>query len=96
MAVCPDCGRETTETTICTRHHFVLGGKEIPRILYGSESRPPTFYSYEECCDDCGVEIGSPHHRDCAIEQCPLCGDYAAVCHCWAERRWDGRPFRSR
>ncbi len=83
MAVCPDCGRDISEITSCTRHHFKLGNKLIPRIPYGEESRPPTFYSYEEYCDDCGVEIGGYHHRDCAIEQCPLCGDYAAVCHCW-------------
>jgi hypothetical protein len=40
-------------------------------------------YSYEERCDDRGVGVGGCHHRGCAIEQCPLRGDYAAVCHCW-------------
>ncbi len=87
MPICPDCRRDIAEVTSCTRQHFQLGNKKIPRIRYGDERRPPVEYSYEERCDDCGVEVGGYHHRDCAIEQCPLCGDYAAVCHCWSHLR---------
>ena len=87
MAVCPDCGQDITAATGCTRQHFMLGKKPVPRIRYGEESRPPTWYSYNDRCDDCGVEMGAYHHRDCAIEQCPLCGDYAAVCNCWRHVR---------
>lgn len=87
MAFCPDCRRDTAETTGCTRHCFELGGRPIPRIRYGDERRAPLGYSYSDCCDDCGVETGAHHHRDCAIEQCPLCGDYAAVCRCWSHLR---------
>ncbi len=87
MAVCPDCKREIEETVSCTRLHFQLGGRLVPRIPYGNESRAAVEYSYEDYCDDCGVEVGGYHHRDCTIEQCPLCGDYAAVCHCWEHLR---------
>jgi hypothetical protein len=87
MAICPDCQRDITDSLSCTREHFPLGNKLVPRIRYGDERRPPTWYSHEPHCDDCGVEIGGFHHRDCAIEQCPLCGDYAAVCNCWIHLR---------
>jgi len=83
MAICPDCQREVAATANCTRRHFHIGNKLVPRIRYGDEHRPPTWYSYDPFCADCGVEIGGYHHRDCAIEQCPLCGDYAVVCNCW-------------
>ena len=87
MAICPDCERDIREATSCARQHFELGKKLVPRIRYGDERRPPVEYSYTPFCDDCGVEVGGFHHRDCAIEQCPLCGDYAAVCHCWGYAR---------
>ncbi len=87
MAICPDCHGSVPDTGTCTREHFELGDKLVPRIRYGDERRPPTFYSHNEQCDDCGVEIGGFHHRDCAIEQCPRCGDYATVCYCWGHTR---------
>lgn len=87
MATCPDCYRDIAESASCTRTHFQLVNRLIPRIPYGEERRPPTWYSHEEYCDDCGVEIGGVHHRDCAIEQCPMCGDYAAVCNCFRQPR---------
>jgi hypothetical protein len=87
MAICPDCGRDVAEAASCTRGHFHLGTRMVPRIPYGDERRPPTWYSYDERCDDCGVEAGGHHHRDCAVEQCPLCGDYSAVCRCWNPMR---------
>ncbi|MGE5617711.1 MAG: hypothetical protein ACM3US_00465 [Sphingomonadaceae bacterium] len=85
MATCPDCGSDVPQeaTTTCTREHFDLAGRPVPRIRYGEERRARTWYEYEGRCDDCGVVVGGYHHRDCAIEQCPLCGDYAAVCRCW-------------
>ena len=92
MAICPDCGREVTDPAAksCTRQHFRLANKLVPRIPYGDERRPAVWYSYSDHCDDCGVAEGGYHHRDCAIEQCPLCGDYAAVCHCWRFERGKG------
>ncbi len=87
MAICPDCQRDISGTASCVRRHFRLGNRLVPRIPYGDERRPPVSYSFDRYCDDCGVEIGGFHHRDCAIEQCPLCGDYAAVCHCWGHVR---------
>lgn len=89
MAICPDCRQEVTDTatTTCTRDHFELGGRPVSRIRCGDERRARTWYEYGECCDDCGVAIGGYHHRGCAVEQCPLCGDYAAVCRCWEYTR---------
>jgi len=87
MAICPDCQRDIAETTSCVRQHFTLGNKLVPRIRYGDERRPALSYAFEDHCDDCGVETGGFHHRDCAIEQCPLCGDYATVCNCWSHLR---------
>lgn len=91
MAICPDCGMEAgDQTASCTREHFSLGNSLVPRIRYGDERRSLTWYEFEDRCDDCGVETGGVHHRDCAIEQCPLCGDYAAVCYCWNTVRRPG------
>ncbi len=87
MATCPDCGREIEGTTSCVRQHFRMGNRLVPRIKYGDERRAAVEYTFEERCDDCGVEIGGYHHRDCAIEQCPLCGDYVTVCYCWGHVR---------
>jgi site-specific DNA recombinase len=87
VAICPDCQHDINEIKSCVRQHFKLGNRKIPRIPYGDERRPALPYSYNDYCDDCGVETGGYHHRDCAIEQCPLCGDYTAVCHCWRHTR---------
>lgn len=85
MSLCPDCRQEVSggASAGCTRTHFQLAGRPVPRVRRGDERRPALWYSDEEFCDDCGVEVGGYHHRDCAIEQCPICGDFAAVCHCW-------------
>ncbi len=85
MSHCPDCQQDVSDPSAatCTRRHFRLGNRLVPRVRYGDERRSAVWYSFEDRCDDCGVESGGYHHRDCAIEQCPLCGDYVTVCRCW-------------
>lgn len=57
---------------------FVIRGRDLKRIPYGSELtrwRRAT-------CGDCDVRKGQLHVVGCDIEECPACGTQAISCGC--------------
>ena len=84
MAVCEDCGNETTTGTSCTFDGFVIEGRVFDRIFYGAEplsiGTPPSLP-----CHDCGVRVGGYHHFGCDWEICPRCGGQLLSCGCGEE-----------
>lgn len=67
---------------------YVIEGKELQRIPFGSE-RPPW---RGERCGDCDVRRGQLHVVGCDVEDCPACGGQAIMCGCRdpdEEETWD-------
>lgn len=57
---------------------FVIGGRTLHRVPYGSE-RPPW---RRTTCGDCAVRKGQLHVAGCDIEECPACGWQSISCGC--------------
>ena len=85
MAVCEDCGRETTTGTSCTFTAFVIDGKVFERVFYGAEPSPFGASTRPRPCHDCGVLLGGYHHFGCDWERCPRCSGQLLSCGCGEE-----------
>lgn len=77
MAKCPACQREMSDPNHggCTFTHVKINGvvyKRDTENRFGGIGR----------CGDCGAPYGTPHHPNCDIEQCPVCGGQLLSCGC--------------
>lgn len=60
---------------------YVIEGKELERIRYGSES--DDWGADKQPCHDCGVVKGQYHvFSQCDVERCPVCDSQAIGCDC--------------
>ena len=57
-----------------------VGGREIPRIRYGSEGKK--WCDASEPCHDCAAVKGEFHGPRCDMERCPACRGQAISCGC--------------
>jgi 5-methylcytosine-specific restriction enzyme A len=73
MAICGLCERDMLTTASCER--------KPGTIRFGAERRltPP---EPNDCCHDCGVQVGGQHHLHCDVEECQVCGGQALGCDC--------------
>jgi hypothetical protein len=82
---CDICGNELTNGSGCKPSVFVgKDGKEYPAIKFGEDRGWEGHTGY---CPECGCAAGDYHHENCDIEQCPICGNLAALCGCKREYR---------
>jgi hypothetical protein len=72
---------EAIEAAQEVSHYTFEDGVTLQRIRYGDEEWGSS--ADRKCCYDCGVIKGQYHvGPDCAVEQCPRCGNQLADCDC--------------
>jgi len=84
---CKVCKKPLIENTGCKPSIFITKNKrEYSPIKYGDER-----LSYPDLpfCPDCGCGQGQYHHKDCDIEECPVCYRPLRMCTCSAERIYE-------
>ena len=61
--------------------HYVISGRQFPRIKYGEES--DDWGADRQPCHDCGVIKGQYHVGPiCDVERCPSCDGQVIGCEC--------------
>ncbi len=77
--LCLRCKRDMVAGDTCTGDSLTIAGADYIRVRFGSEKWvvPRGFH-----CRDCNVAPGSLHHLDCAMEECPKCGQQLVSCRC--------------
>ena len=68
--------RAQTETV------YTIGGRNYPRVPYGSEGPP---WDADTPCHDCSAIRGELHVPGCDVERCPACGGQTIGCDCEEE-----------
>ena len=63
-----------------TQAHYVIFGKELGRVRYGSEEED--WGADKRPCHDCRVIKGQFHVVGCDVERCPVCGGQVIGCDC--------------
>lgn len=78
---CLPCWPEAIKAAQGITHYAFDDGQTLTRIRYGDEAWGSV--ADEHPCYDCAVLKGQYHvGPDCAMEQCPRCGDKLAECDC--------------
>lgn len=79
MTICLSCKRYFMDASSCTVDGIRYPDDEVlEAIPYGGESADHEAGR----CPDCGVERGGFHHPECAVAECPRCGDRLSRCGC--------------
>jgi hypothetical protein len=68
--------------------HYMIDGKPLPRIPFGSDSSPAGVRS--PFCRGCAADRGQLHVPGCSHEVCPCCGDSFVSCDCTVDDLEDG------
>lgn len=63
---------------------YTIGGKEYPRIPFGSEEGE-WGEAADRPCHDCAVIKGQLHVPICDMEKCSVCGEQVMSCSCKQE-----------
>jgi hypothetical protein len=76
MAICEACNREMLTADSCSeRQGHIPYGLETVWAKYKIHILP-------DRCDDCNVKLGSFHHLECDMEECPNCHEQILSCKC--------------
>lgn len=85
--VCKICKKPLLQNTGCKASTIIAKNhREYSPVIFGCERFNYSDYSF---CPDCGTAVGQYHHRNCDIEECPVCFKPLKMCKCATTRFYE-------